>query len=139
MFFLPWDSGETRCVRDGDRSTVRTKDRGTVDIISFSSILFFASVSLACFECFGCFTLNVASVLSRCFRSISGVANSVFQMQVSYVSSAFRSMLKMLHLDVSKVDRVLHPCLCFSASSPSPRCLSLLLAPTKHMWPLSLF
>ena len=49
-----------------------------MDTISFSSILFFASVSLAYFECFGYFALNVPSVLSRYFRSISGVANSVF-------------------------------------------------------------
>jgi hypothetical protein len=32
----------------------------------------------------------------------------VFQMYVSSVSSVFRRMLKVLHLDVSKVDRMLH-------------------------------
>jgi hypothetical protein len=34
---------------------------------------------------------------------------------------------------------VLNPCLRFSAPSRSPRCLSLLLAPTKHMLSLPLF
>jgi hypothetical protein len=32
----------------------------------------------------------------------------VFQMYISNVSSAFRLILQLLHLDISKVDRVLH-------------------------------
>jgi hypothetical protein len=49
----------------------------------------------------------------------------VFQMHVSCVSSAFRRMLQVLHLDVSKVDQILHLSLHFYAASPSPWCLLL--------------
>jgi hypothetical protein len=63
------------------------------------------------------------------------VLQLVFQMHVSYVSSAFRHMLQVLHLDVSKVDRVLHLCLRFSAASLLPRYLLLLPAPAGHALP----
>ena len=55
-----------------------------------------------------------ASVLSRCciclqwFSSVFRHFPQVFQMLISCVSSAFKLMLQMLHLDVSKVDRTLH-------------------------------
>ena len=52
-------------------------------------------------------------------------------MHVSCVSSVLRRMLQVLHLDVSKVNRVLH----LTPSSPSaasPRCLHLLSAPARH-------
>jgi hypothetical protein len=59
----------------------------------------------------------------------------VFQKHVSSVSSAFRRILQVLHLDVLKVDRVLH--LSSSPSAASPRCLLLLLAPVEHPPPPS--
>ena len=54
-----------------------------------------------------------------------------FQMHVSSISSVLRRMLQVLHLDVSKVNWVLH----LTPSSPSaasPRCLHLLSAPARH-------
>jgi hypothetical protein len=60
------------------------------------------------------FHTYIASVLSRCcvclqwFSSVSGVFFKCFQTHISSVSSFFRRMLQVLHLDVSKVDRVLH-------------------------------
>jgi hypothetical protein len=68
-----------------------------------------------------------ASVLFGCC-----VFLQVFQMHISSVSSAFRRMLQVLRLNVSKVDRVLH----FSSPSVgSPRCPILLLAPAGHQPP----
>jgi hypothetical protein len=55
----------------------------------------------------------------------------VFQMHVSSVLCAFKRMLQVLHLDVWKVDQMLH----LAPSSPlaaSPRCLHLLSAPVGH-------
>jgi hypothetical protein len=54
----------------------------------------------------------------------------VFQKHVSSVLFAFRRILQVLHLDVLKIDRVLH--LSSSPSAASPRCLLLLLAPVRH-------
>jgi hypothetical protein len=56
--------------------------------------------------------LDVAYVL-QWFISVSYVFLHVFQTHVSRVSSVFRRMLRVLCLDVSKVDLVLHlsPCL----------------------------
>jgi hypothetical protein len=77
----------------------------------------------------------VAIVSSWCFKSRYDVAASVL-MHVSCVSSTFRHMLQVLHLHVSKVDRVLHLSLRFFATSPSPRCLLLLLsALARHLPP----
>ena len=42
----------------------------------------------------------------------------VFQIHVSSVSSVFRRVLQVLHLDVYIVDWVLHPPLCLCAASP---------------------
>jgi hypothetical protein len=68
------------------------------------------------------------------------VLQQVSQMHVLYVSSVFRRMLQVLHPDVLKVDRVLHLCPRFSAASPSPRCLLLLLPVSAgHPPPLPLF
>jgi hypothetical protein len=60
------------------------------------------------------FHTYVASILSGCctcfynyFSSVFQVFLQVFHMHVSSVSFAFRRMLKMFHLIVSKVDRVL--------------------------------
>ena len=44
----------------------------------------------------------------RMFYNSFQVFLQVFHMHVSSVSSAFGCMLQMLHLDVVKVDRVLH-------------------------------
>jgi len=85
-------------------------------------MVFFVSVLLACFKCFSCFVL-ILQMFHLDISKVYGVADSVFQMHISYVSSTFRCMLHILYPDISKVDRVLHPCLCFSASSPSP-CVS---------------
>jgi hypothetical protein len=54
-----------------------------------------------------CVYLDVAYVL-QWFQVFFQVFLQVFQMHVSSVSSIFRHMLQMLHLDVSKVDQVLH-------------------------------
>ena len=40
--------------------------------------VFFASVSDACFKCFICLFLYVASVASECFRSRLGVAHGMY-------------------------------------------------------------
>ena len=68
----------------------------------------------------------VASVLSRCCLCFTWFS-SVF----ASVSSVLRRMLQVLHLDVSKLDRVLH----LALSSPltaSPRCLHLLSVSAGH-------
>ena len=63
---------------------------------------------------FMCFVRMFASVSSRCciclqwFLIVFQSFSQVFQMLVSSVSSVFFSMLQLLHLDVSKVDPVLH-------------------------------
>ena len=66
------------------------------------------------FGCCICFThmlqafyLDVAYVLHG-FQVFYMCVLQMFQMHVSSVSSAFRRMLQVLRLDVSKVDRVLH-------------------------------
>jgi len=50
-------------------------------------------------------------------------------MHVLSVSSVLRRMLQVLHLDVSKVNRVLHLSL---RSAASPQCLLLLPTPVRH-------
>ena len=60
------------------------------------------------------FHTYVASVLSGCCVCFTMVFKcfqvflQVFQMHVSSASSVFRRMLQVLHLNISKVDRVLH-------------------------------
>ena len=60
------------------------------------------------------FHTYVASVLSGCCVCFTMVFKcfqvflQVFQIHVSSISSAFRRMLQVLYLNVSKVDRVLH-------------------------------
>ena len=57
------------------------------------------------------FHIYVASVLSECcvyLQCFSSVFSGVFQTHVSSVSSVFFLYCKYLHLDVSKIDRVLH-------------------------------
>jgi hypothetical protein len=85
-----------------------------VFIPNVSSVFSRRMLQVCLFECCICFThvtivfyLDVAYVLQY---SSSGfrVFLQVFQMHVSNVSSDFRRMLQMLHLDVSKLDRVLH-------------------------------
>jgi hypothetical protein len=66
------------------------------------------------------FYLDVAYICIG-FQVFSGVCFQVFQNHVSSVSSAFRCMLLLLHLDVSKVDRMLH--LSSLPSATSPQCL----------------
>jgi hypothetical protein len=57
----------------------------------------------------------------------------VFYMHVLSVLSAFGHKLQVLHLNVSKVDQVLH--LPFSHSDASPQCLLLLPAPAGRLLP----
>jgi hypothetical protein len=65
-------------------------------------------------------------VFFRCF------CKCFIQMHVLSISAAFRRILQMLHLDVSKVDWVLH--LAPSSSlAASPRCLHLLSAPAGQL------
>ena len=60
------------------------------------------------------FHTYVASILSECyvclqyFSSVFSCFFQVFQKHVSSVSSVFRSMLQVLHLDISKVEQMLH-------------------------------
>jgi len=71
---------------------------------------------------------------------VYGVVDSVFQMHISFVLSAFRHMLQTLYSDVSKVDEMLHPCLCFFYFLTFTLCHFLLLsAPIGHLLPLLLF
>jgi hypothetical protein len=68
---------------------------------------------LGCCICFihmlPLFYLNVAHVLQWLFQVFSCVFCKCFQrMHVSSVSSVFRRMSQMFHLNVSKVDRVLY-------------------------------
>jgi hypothetical protein len=56
------------------------------------------------------FCLDVAYVCNG-FQLFSGVFASI-QTHISSVSSVFRRMLQVLHLDVSKVDQVLHVLQC---------------------------
>jgi hypothetical protein len=80
------------------------------------------------------FHTYIASVLSRCcvyFTMVLRCFCKCFQIHVSSVSSVFRRMLQVLHLDVSKIDRVLHLAPS-SSSAASPRCLYLLLALAGH-------
>jgi hypothetical protein len=68
------------------------------------------------------FYLDVAYVL-QWFSSVFHVFLQVFKVHVSSVSSTFRRMLQVSHLDVSKVDRVLHLSLRFllpRLGSPPP-------------------
>jgi hypothetical protein len=83
------------------------------------------------------FYTYVVSVLSGycvCFAMVFQVFSryflKVFHKHVSSVSSAFRRVLQALHLDVPKVNQVLHLFRCFSAASP--RCLLLLRVPAGH-------
>jgi hypothetical protein len=76
------------------------------------------------------FHTYVANVLSGCciwftmvFKCFFYVFLQVFKVHVSSVSSTFRRMLQVPHLDVSKVDRVLHLSLRFllpRLGSPPP-------------------
>jgi hypothetical protein len=85
------------------------------------------------------FHTYVASILSGCcvcctwFSSVFRCFCKCFiQMHVLSISAAFRRILQMLHLDVSKVDWVLH--LAPSSSlAASPRCLHLLSAPAGQL------
>ena len=80
------------------------------------------------------FYFDVLYVLQR-FSNIFYVFLQVFQMHVSNVLSALKRMLQLLHLDVSKVDRVLHLLPCFLLP-----CLSVLLpASAGHPLPPPLF
>jgi hypothetical protein len=59
------------------------------------------------------YVLSVLHVSSGCcirlvFKCFSDVFSQVFQTLVSSVSSVFFCMLQLLHLDVSKVDRMWH-------------------------------
>jgi hypothetical protein len=69
----------------------------------------------------------------NCFSSVFHVFLQVFHMHISSVSSAFKCMLQMLHLDVLKLDRVASPS---SLSAASSRCLLLLPALGGHLLPL---
>ena len=87
-------------------------------VASFCSqcfIYFFGRVLQVClFGCCICVYTYVTSILSGCCVCFTMVFKcfhvflQVFQRHVSSVSSAFRRMLQVLHLDVSKVNRVLH-------------------------------
>jgi hypothetical protein len=70
-----------------------------------------AYVSHICCKCsiwmLQMFYLDVAYVLQWLFKCFQ-VLLQVFQIHVSSVSYVFRRMLQMFHLDVSKVERVLH-------------------------------
>jgi hypothetical protein len=63
---------------------------------------------------FGCFIRMFASVSSECciclqwFSYIFQAFSQVFQTFVSSVSFIFFCILQLLHIDVSKIDRVLH-------------------------------
>jgi hypothetical protein len=48
--------------------------------------------------------LRMFAMVFKCFLSVS----QVFRMLVSSVSSVFFCMLQLLHLNISKVDQVLH-------------------------------
>ena len=63
----------------------------------------------------------------RMFYNGFEVFLQVFQMHVSSVLSMFRCMLQVLHLDIFKVDRLLHLAPS-SSSAVSPQCLHLLSA-----------
>ena len=76
--------------------------------------MFHTYVANILFGCCVCFIM-----VFKCFQ----VFLQVFRMYVSSISSAFRRMLQVLYLDVSKVDRLLHlpsrfllPCLGVSSS-----------------------
>jgi hypothetical protein len=83
-----------------------------------------AYVSHICCLCF-IWMLRMFAIFFKCFH----VFFQVFQKHVSSISSVFRRILQVLHLDVLKVDRVLH---LSSPSAASPRCLLLLPAPVGH-------
>jgi hypothetical protein len=70
-----------------------------------------------------CMLCNGFQVFSICFLSVSEAC-------FSSVSSAFKRMLQVLHLDASKVNRVLRLPRLFSIASP--QCLLLLRAPAGH-------
>jgi hypothetical protein len=80
-----------------------------------SFICVFRRMSQVCLSgCCICFThilqvfyLNVAYVCNG-FQTFSGVFFPVFHKHVSSVSSIFRRILQVLHLDVLKLDQVLH-------------------------------
>jgi hypothetical protein len=74
-----------------------------LDVRCMCVYLDIAYVSHICLEVF---YLDVVYVFAM-FLSVFQVFLQVFQMHVSSVSSTFRRMLKVLHLNVSKVDRVL--------------------------------
>jgi hypothetical protein len=64
--------------------------------------VFFCSVSYACFECFSCFVRML-----QVFYLDDSKVDLVLQLVFTCVSSAFRDMLQVLHLNVSKVVRCL--------------------------------
>ena len=66
----------------------------------------FASVSNACFKCFICLLLYVASVASGCFKSRSGCCSCCNGVPIvcSKCFIYFRCMLQRFHLDIAKVD-----------------------------------
>jgi hypothetical protein len=53
---------------------------------------FFASVSFTCFKCFVCLLLYIASVVSRCFKSRSGITHIAMAIHICFkVSSVFQT------------------------------------------------
>jgi len=68
---------------------------------------------------FGC--LLIVAMISKC---VSVVFSQVFHKYVLNISTAFKLMLQLLFLDVSKVDRVFYLssrfCLCCLTSAPPP-------------------
>jgi hypothetical protein len=98
-------------------------------VLNVSSVFFICMLQVCLFGCCTCFAyilqvfyLDVA--FARAFSSGFVCFLQVFLTHVSSVSSVFRRMLQMFHLDVSKVDKVLHLSLVFcylvSVSPPPP-------------------
>jgi hypothetical protein len=80
------------------------------NISSFSDVrckCVYLDVAYVSHICLQVFHLDVAYVFAM-VSSVSQVFLQVSQMHVSSVSFAFIGMLQVLHLNVSKVDRVLH-------------------------------
>jgi hypothetical protein len=92
----------------------------------------FTSVSEVCSKCFRTY---VANVFNLDVSKVDLMLQQVFHMHVSSVSSAFKRMLQVLHLDVFKnrssvaSRSSLFCCLASASVSPPP------LAPTGHLPP----
>ena len=81
--------------------------------------------------CCKCVYLDVTYVSHICCKCFIWTLHMFFNGFSSVFASVLRHVLQVLHLDVSKVDRVLH----LAPSMPlatSPRCLHLLSAPVGH-------